>query len=126
VDLIEYDPLDWTHVHDGAGPWAEGHFHAYFQNCTSRWAPFKYYRGGADADYHSSFHIWRIEWLEGSLAMLVDGVELLRVTDPGWLEGLSGPLFFLLTNAIMEAALPTADNVLPQTMLVDYVRIWSV
>ena len=125
VDLVEYDPVEWTRTRTGAGPWAEGHFHAFFDNCTSRWAPYRYLRGGGDADFHSDFHVWRVEWLEGSLTMLLDGAALLRVTDAGWLRGLAAPLYFLLTNAIMAPAPPTAADALPQEMLVDYVRVWA-
>ena len=125
VDLVEYDPVEWTRKRPGDGPWAEGHFHAFFDNCTSRWAPFSYARGGAEADFSSDFHVWRVEWVAGSLTMLVDGAVLLRVTDAGWLRGLAAPLYFLLTNAIMTAVPPSAADALPQEMLVDYVRIWA-
>jgi beta-glucanase (GH16 family) len=125
IDLVEYDSVEWTRSRSGVGPWAEGHFHAFFENCTSRWAPFKYLRGGGDADFHSDFHVWRVEWLESSLTMLVDGVVLLRVTDAGWLRGLAAPLYFLLTNAIMTRVPPTRVDMLPQAMLVDFVRIYA-
>jgi hypothetical protein len=125
IDVLEYDPVEWTRARAGAGPWAEGHFHAYFDNCTARWAPFDYLRGGAEADFHSAFHVWRVEWLEHSLTMLVDGAPLLRVTDAGWLRGLAGPLYFLLSNAVMTGAPPAANDTLPQAMLVDYVRVWT-
>ncbi len=125
IDLIEYDPVEWTRTRNGTGPWAEGHFHAFFENCTSHWAPYKYLRGGADADFSSAFHVWRVEWLEDSLTMLVDGVVLLRVTDAGWLRGLAAPLYFLLTNAIMTSFPPTASDTLPQSMIIDYVRVWT-
>jgi len=126
VDLVEYDPVEWTHSRNGTGPWAEGHFHAFFDNCTSRWAPYKYQRGGAGAAaFSTDFHVWRVEWLAGSLTMLVDGAVLLRVTDAGWLRGLAAPLYFLLTNAVMALVPPSAADALPQTMLVDYVRAWA-
>jgi beta-glucanase (GH16 family) len=126
IDLVEYDPVEWTHTRNGTGPWAEGHFHAFFENCTSRWAPYKYQRGGAaGADFSADFHVWRVEWLEGSLTMLVDGVVLMSVTDAAWLRGLAAPLYFLLTNAIMTIAPPSAADALPQAMLIDYVRVWA-
>jgi beta-glucanase (GH16 family) len=123
VDLIEYDPVEWTRKRDGPGPWAEGHFHAYFENCTERWAPYTYLRNGTD--FSSGFHVWRVEWLVDSLTMLVDGDVLLRVLDTDWLRGLAAPLYFLLTNAIMQGVPPSAADALPQAMLVDYVRVWS-
>lgn len=125
VDLVEYDALEWTHVKSGPGPWAEGHFHTYFEDCTSRWAPDRYMLGGEKADFHTDFHVWRVEWLSTSLTMLVDGVVLLQVTDADFLRGLSGKLFFLLTNTVMTSNPPAATDVLPQAMLVDYVRIWT-
>ena len=125
IDLVEYDPVDWTHGDGGSGPWAEGHFHAYLPDCTSKWAPLTYARNGTAADFHSAFHVWRVEWLEDSLTMLVDGDVLLRVLDANWLRGLAAPLFFLLTNAVMTGVPPSAADALPQAMLVDYVRVWS-
>ena len=125
IDLVEYDSLEWTHSETGPGPWAEGHFHAYFDDCTQHWAPYKYMLGGAKADFHSDFHVWRVEWLADSLTMFVDGTVLLRVTDEKYLHGLSGGLYFLLTNTVMTDNPPSATDVLPQTMLVDYVRIWT-
>jgi hypothetical protein len=47
------------------------------------------------------------------------------VTDADYLRGLAGPLYFLLTNTVMTSMPPSASDVLPQTMLVDYVRIWT-
>lgn len=127
IDLVEYDLKEWTNVDKGPGPWAEGHLHVFFDNCTQRWAPApdRYLLGGRDADFHSDFHVWRLEWLQDSLTMLVDGAVLLRVTDADYLRGLAGPLYFLLTNTVMTSMPPSATDVLPQTMLVDYVRIWT-
>lgn len=124
IDLIEYDPVDWTKQRPG-GPWAEGHFHSYFDDCIEKWAPLTYTRNGSAGDFHSDFHVWRVEWEEASLTMLVDGEVLLRVVEANWLRGLAAPLYFLLTNAVMKGVPPSAADVLPQAMLVDYVRAWS-
>jgi beta-glucanase (GH16 family) len=125
VDLIEYDPVDWTRHNSSSGPWAEGHFHSYFDDCHSAWAPFTYARSGVNADFHSDFHLWSVTWTASELLMSVDGSVLLRVTDQHWLGGLKAPLYFLLTNAIMVAAPPTTADVLPLIMEVDYVRIYA-
>ena len=125
IDLIEYDPIDWTGRNASAGPWAEGHFHAYFDDCHSDWAPISYAVGGTNADFYSDFRVWQIVWSSASLLMSVDDTLLLNVSGSHWLQGLSSPLYFLLTNAVMTALPPTAADVLPQTMEVDYVRIYA-
>lgn len=82
---------------------------------------------GQPVDFHSDFHTYAAEWDETSIRYYVDGN--LHLTVP---EASGRPVFETPKNIILNLAVggifggdPDATTVLPQTMLVDYVRVWQ-
>lgn len=82
---------------------------------------------GQPIDFHADFHTYAAEWDETSIRYYVDGN--LHLTVP---EATGRPVFETPKNIILNLAVggifggdPDATTVLPQTMLVDYVRVWQ-
>ena len=88
--------------------------------------------GGAllSADYH----VFSIEWSENSIEFFVDGNSYEKQTPATIPSGtqwvFNAPFFFLLNVAVGGPTTflgpPDASTVFPQTMLVDYVRVYAL
>ncbi len=86
----------------------------------------------ADEGFNEDFHIFAIEWDENSITWLVDEqafqtiepVNLPLGTD--WV--FDHPFFIILNVAVGGhfVGAPDASTVFPQTMLVDYVRVYGI
>jgi beta-glucanase (GH16 family) len=82
--------------------------------------------------FNLGFHVFAVEWSEDSITWLVDGYAYHTVTPndlpPGatWVYG--RPFFILLNVAVggRWPGSPDETTVFPQTMLVDYVRVYGV
>jgi hypothetical protein len=83
--------------------------------------------GGAFAD---AFHTYRVDWEPGFITWFVDGVQYQRRT-PADLGGnrwvFDHPFFMILNIAVggLWPGFPDATTVLPQTMMIDYVRVYA-
>lgn len=79
--------------------------------------------------FDTDFHIYAIEWGEGFIDFFVDDVLYQRITSgdvPG--EWVYDHDFFIILNVAVGGnyvGFPTADTDFPQTMLVDYVRVYE-
>ena len=90
-------------------------------------APF---RLPADKVFADDFHIYAVEWEPDAIRFYVD--DHLYVTRtradmrPGWKWSFDHPFFLLLNVAVGGnwPGSPDASTVFPQTMLVDYVRVY--
>jgi len=77
----------------------------------------------------TSFHIYGIEWGEGYVNFYVDDVLYKQITPadvPG--EWVFDQPFYILMNVAVGGNFggsPNADTVFPQTMLIDYVRVYQ-
>jgi beta-glucanase (GH16 family) len=82
---------------------------------------------GAFAD---DFHIYAVEWSADLIRWLVDDVEYFRATPASIPSGKSWVYdhpFFLLLNVAVGGAWPNdpdATTTFPQTMVIDYVRVF--
>jgi beta-glucanase (GH16 family) len=81
---------------------------------------------GMPVNFHDSFHTYAVEWEETHIRFYVDGVLYHTVTDS------RAPLFATPKNIILNLAVggffggdPDDTTAFPQTMLVDYVRVWQ-
>jgi beta-glucanase (GH16 family) len=83
---------------------------------------------GAFAD---DYHLFAIEWRQGEIRWLVDGNEYRRTTPaalPAGTRWVFDHPFFLLLNVAVGGAWPgepDSSTVVPQQMLVDYVRVYQ-
>jgi beta-glucanase (GH16 family) len=87
-----------------------------------------------DGRFDTDFHIFGIEWGEDYINYYVDDTLYQRLT-PEDLEDVEGqtewvfnqPFFIILNVAVGGSYVgsPSPDTVFPQTMLVDYVRVYS-
>lgn len=82
--------------------------------------------GGTPVNYHDGFHVYAVEWEETRLRFYVDGVLHFTVTETA-----SRPIFETPKNIILNLAVggdfggdPNGTTVFPQSMRVDYVRLW--
>ena len=84
--------------------------------------------GGEPVNFHDGFHIYAAEWEEEVIRFYVDGVLHFTVEEviPG------RTVYETPKNIILNLAVggnfggdPDETTVFPQTMLVDYVRVWS-
>ena len=84
------------------------------------------YNGAPEGNYHNAFHTYAVEWEPTQLRFYVDG-ELYHTLNqtPGM------PIYETSKYIILNLAVggdfggnPNALTVFPQTMLVDYVRVW--
>ena len=83
--------------------------------------------GGQPVNFHAGFHTYTAEWDEESIRYYVDGNLYHTVT-----EAPDRPIFETPKNIIVNLAVgghfggdPDGTTVFPQTMLVDYVRVWQ-
>lgn len=80
--------------------------------------------------FDTDFHIFAVEWDESQIDFFVDNVLYKRVkatdvTDGEWV--FDHPFFIILNVAVggTFGGDPTADTVFPQSMYVDYVRVYQ-
>jgi beta-glucanase (GH16 family) len=84
--------------------------------------------GGAFAD---DFHIFTVEWRPDEIRWFVDGVPVFTVTPediPSGTEWVYNHPFFLILNVAVGGnwpGPPDESTTFPQTMLVDYVRVYG-
>ncbi len=78
-------------------------------------------------DFHDGFHIYAVEWEPTQLRFYVDGTLHFTVD-----QAPDRPIFDTPKNIILNLAVggdfggdPNDTTVFPQTMLVDYVRVWQ-
>jgi beta-glucanase (GH16 family) len=80
--------------------------------------------------FADDYHVFAVEWAPGEVRWLVDEREYRRITPADLPPGTSWVFdhpFFLLLNVAVGGAWPgdpDASTVLPQQMLVDYVRVY--
>ena len=79
--------------------------------------------------FHEDFHTFAVEWSQDRIEWFVDG-ELYKSVGPDDLTGewvFDKPFFILLNLAIGGHFVgpPNPDTVFPQSLLVDWVRVWS-
>ncbi|MDX2160275.1 MAG: family 16 glycosylhydrolase [bacterium] len=84
-----------------------------------------------DTPFSADFHIYAIEWDEDAIRWYVDGdiYHMLTPDDLGGDEWVFNKPFFLLLNVAVGGnwpGLPNDQTVFPQTMLVDYVRVYQL
>jgi beta-glucanase (GH16 family) len=85
----------------------------------------------AQGGFHLGFHVFAVEWDEASIAWEVDGYVFHRATPadlpPGATWVYDHPFFILLNVAVggRWVGAPDDATVFPQTMLVDYVRVYG-
>jgi len=90
-------------------------------------APFRLPGGEAFAD---DFHVYAVEWEPDAIRFYVDDHLYTTRTHadmrPGWKWSFDHPFFLLLNVAVGGdwPGSPDASTVFPQTMLVDYVRVY--
>lgn len=81
--------------------------------------------------FHEDFHIFSIEWSPDRITWLVDDVRFQTVTPenlPRGTEWVFDHPFFLILNVAVGGHFvgpPDASTVFPQTMLVDWVRVYK-
>lgn len=83
--------------------------------------------GGQPVDFHAGFHTYAAEWDDTSIRYFVDG-NLYHTVN----AARDRPIFETPKNIIVNLAVggifggdPDGSTVWPQTMLVDYVRVWQ-
>ncbi|MDH4036203.1 MAG: glycoside hydrolase family 16 protein [Candidatus Krumholzibacteria bacterium] len=81
---------------------------------------------------NEQYHVYAIEWDGGSITWFIDAIQYHRVTRDDLPEGArwvyNHPFFMLLNVAVggRWAGPPDATTVFPQTMLVDWVRVYAI
>lgn len=89
------------------------------------------YRLPGDEGFDEGFHVFAVEWDPGRISWLVDDVAYKSIRSPtvvgrgSWV--FDHPFFILLNVAVGGGFVgdPDASTTFPQTMLVDYVRIFE-
>lgn len=99
-----------------------------YVGATGLGAPFRLPAGQAFAD---DFHVYAVEWEPDAIRLYVDDHLYSTRTHadlrPGWKWTFDHPFFLLLNLAVGGdwPGSPDASTVFPQTMLVDYVRVYA-
>jgi len=83
------------------------------------------------ADAQDSFHVYRLEWTNSQVTWSIDNVSFFTYYDPGFGAD-AWPYnkdFFLILNVAIGGnwggAQGIDDSIFPQSMLVDYVRVYQ-
>ena len=84
---------------------------------------------GTPVDFHAGFHTYAVEWGDTQIGFYVDGNLHFTVNEN---SNMSDANFQTAKNIIINLAIggdfggdPNGSTVWPQTMLVDYVRVWQ-
>ena len=83
------------------------------------------------ARFADDFHVYAVEWSPEKIDFMVDGVKYYTATahdlPPGAKWVYDHPFFLLLNVAVGGSwpGNPDATTTFPQTMLVDYVKVWQ-
>ncbi len=86
----------------------------------------------AGAGFNEDFHVFAVEWTSSSISWSVDGTTYMTksVGDlPGGADWVFDHPFFIILNVAVGGNYvgdPDASTVFPQTMLIDYVRVYGV
>lgn len=79
--------------------------------------------------FDNDFHVFSIEWEMNSIKWFVDGVQFHEVTPKsvGGAWVFDRPFFIILNLAVggNYVGPPSPDTVFPQTLLVDYIRVYE-
>lgn len=85
--------------------------------------------GFKNARFDTDFHIFAVEWTENQIDFYVDDVLYNRITpDDVTGEWVYDHPFFIILNVAVGGTyvgFPTTDTPFPQTMYVDYVRVYK-
>ncbi|QDT69592.1 Glucan endo-1,3-beta-glucosidase A1 precursor [Planctomycetes bacterium MalM25] len=107
------------HWQTNPGPCCDDHRYTFHEHTATE--------GGQPVDFHAGYHTYAAEWDETTIRYYVDDVLHLTVE-----ERPNRPIFETTKNLILNVAVggffggdPDATTVWPQTMLVDYVRVWQ-
>jgi beta-glucanase (GH16 family) len=90
------------------------------------------YNHPTGGDFSAGFHVYAVDWNSRGMSFTVDG-KVIHTVDRDALEKTRGPwvfdhpFFIILNNAVGGdwPGPPDASTVLPQKMLVDYVRVYK-
>jgi len=91
-------------------------------------APYSLATGAAFAD---DFHVYSIEWSENKISFFVDGIHYKTITPadlPAGAKWVYDHPFFIILNFAVGGPWggnPDATSVFPQTMMIDYVRVYK-
>lgn len=122
IDIMEYRGQEPGIVHGSAhGPGYSGG--------NARTRSYTLPNGGR---FDTGFHVFAVEWKTNQITYLVDGTPYFVVTPSSLPSGTSWvfdqPFFVILNLAVggNYVGPPDASTVFPQTLLVDYVRVYQV
>ena len=89
-------------------------------------------KGGQLENYHDEFHVYAVEWDEHTMRFFVDDVHFHTMSNQAtksFLGGQTAPAQVVLNVAVggdfLDDQQPDESSVWPQTMLVDYVRVYQ-
>lgn len=80
--------------------------------------------------FDTDFHVFAVEWSENSIKWYVDGINYLSIKPEnlGGDEWVFNHPFFIILNVAVGGNFvgsPDASTVFPQTMVIDYVRVYQ-
>ena len=81
--------------------------------------------------FNTDFHLFAVEWTKNSVTWSVDGIEYMTKTSGNVPSGgdwvFDHPFFIILNVAVGGGFVgpPNSSTVFPQTMLIDYVRVYG-
>jgi beta-glucanase (GH16 family) len=118
IDIMEYRGQEPSIVH--------GTLHGPGYSAINGVTQAYYLEGGR---FDTEFHVFSVEWQEGSIRWYVDGVPF-RVVNRSDVPGewvFDDPFYIILNVAVGGGYVgpPGPDTTFPQTMLVDWVRVWE-
>jgi beta-glucanase (GH16 family) len=118
IDIMEYRGQEPSIIHGSL----HGPGYSASQAVTSRYFL-------PDGRFDTDFHVFSVEWEENSIRWFVDGTLFKTVNRsdvPG--EWVYDHPFYIILNVAVGGGFvgfPSADTVFPQTMLVDWVRVYE-
>ncbi len=118
IDIMEYLGHIESQVH--------GTIHYYDGGHQSRTGS---YTLPGSASFHDSFHVFSVVWQENTIKWYVDYNLVHQVKDTQALfDSFRLPHFFIFNLAVggLWPGYPDATTVFPQTLLVDYIRVFQV
>jgi beta-glucanase (GH16 family) len=74
-------------------------------------------------DFTAGYHLFTVEWMPGQIRWLIDGIERKVVTS----NVPDKPMFLIINTAVGGpwAGEPDKTTVMPQSFLIDYVRVYQ-
>ncbi len=126
IDLMEFYRVDHQPTILANAAWSDANRRAVWDGAK---VPFSHFLA-KDPEWAQKFHLWKMDWIEASIKLYLDGellneIDLTKTLNPDGFNPFHQPHYLLLNLAIGENGGDPARTAFPRKYEVDYVRVYQ-